>query len=322
MERGARHQQLARIQRLPQQLGHHQFHPVQKANRVVCLPEQKERLLAQERRYQKQNRHQQDDRDVSCLHHLSEAKADRANPGVDLDPEQQPVRRECREMARRRFSELRRRHLNMASRKAGSARSQNLGSLVAPQTLHSKGAGKLSELSVAGHRRQRVVPVRVSVAAAQNKDNRATVNLARQLAVQAPARREAEKSVGNLAPINLQPRHLPVRVWAKPKADEREGRGPMVNLPASQKAERQLRLSKGRRRGNRSAERKKAKGLHRRGHNYLANFRGGFGQKPGAALFERRFVGRLCQTPRLHCGSGVWHKRPTKLQQFCDLDCV
>jgi hypothetical protein len=257
---------------------------------------------------------------VFRLHHLNAAKAERAKPGVD--PEQQPVRREYREKARRRFSELRRRHLNMASRKAGSVRPQNLGSLVGPQTLHSKGAGKLSELSAAGHCRPRVAPVRVSVAAAQNKDNRATVSLARHLAVQAPARREAEKSVGNLAAINLQPRHLPVRVRAKPKADEREGRGPMVNLPASQKAERQLRLSKGRRRGNRSAERKKAKGLHRRGHNYLANFRGGFGQKPGAALFERRFVGRLSQTPRLHCGSGVWHKRPTKLQQFCDLDCV
>jgi hypothetical protein len=300
-EAKVRSQQLARIQRLPQQLGHHQFHPVQKENLVVCLPEEKERLLAQERRYQQQNRHQQDHRDVSCLHHLSGANADRAKPWVDLDPEQQPVRRACREMARRRFSGLRRHHLNMASRKAGSARPQNLGSLVAPQTLHSKGAGKLSELSVAGHRRQRVVPVRVSVAAAQNKDNRATVNLARHLAAQAPARREAEKSVGNLAPINLQPRHLPVRVRAKPEADEREGRGPMVNLPASQKAERQLRLSKGRCRGNRSAERKKAKGLHRRGHNYLANFRSGFGQKPGAALFERRFVGRLCQTLRLHC---------------------
>jgi hypothetical protein len=235
---------------------------------------------------------------VFRLHHLNAAKAERANAGVDLDPEQQRVRRACREKARRRFSELRRRHPNMASRKAGSVRPQNLGSLVAPQTLHSKAAGKFSELSVAGHRRPRVVLVRVSVAAAQNKDNRATVNLARHLAVQAPARREAEKNVGNLAPINLQPRHLAVRVRAKPKADEREGRGPMANLPASQTAERQLRLSKGRRRGNQNAERKKAKGLHRRGHNYLANFRGGSGQKSSGAAFVRVFVvGRLCQTP-------------------------
>ena len=264
VEAKVRSQQLARAQRLRPQEGRRQFHPVQKANRVVCLPEQKERLLAQERRYQKQNRHQQDHRDVFRLHHLSGAKADRANPGVDLDPEQQPVRRECREKARRRLSEVRRRHLNMASRKAGSARPQNLGSPVAQQTLHSKGAVKLSEPSVAGHRRHRVVPVRVSVAAEQSEDNHpATANLARHLAVQAPARREAEKSVGNLP--NLQPRRLPVRVRAKREADHREGKGPLVNLPASQKAERQLRLSKGR--GNRSAERKKARGLPRRGHN-------------------------------------------------------
>jgi hypothetical protein len=123
----------------------------------------------------------------------------------------------------------------MASRKAGSARPQNLGSLVAPQTLHSKGAVKLSELSVAGHRRQRVVPVRVSVAAEQSEDNHpATASLARHLVVQVLARREAEKSVGNLP--NLQPRRLPVRVRAKREADHREGKAPLVNLPASQKA--------------------------------------------------------------------------------------
>jgi hypothetical protein len=111
-----------------------------------------------------------------------------------------------------------------------------------------------------------VVPVRVSVAAEQSEDNHpATANLARHLVVQVLARREAEKSVGNLAPINLQPRRLPVQVRAKREADEREGKAPMVNLPGSQKAERQLRLSKGR--GNRSAERKRARGLHRRGHN-------------------------------------------------------
>jgi hypothetical protein len=215
---------------------------------------------------------------VFRLHHLSGAKAERANPGADLDPEQQPVRRECREKARRRLSELRRRHLNMASRKAGSARPQNLGNLVAPQTLHSKGAVKLSELSVAGHRRQ-PVPVRVSVAAAQSEDNHpTTANLARHLVVRVLARREAGKSVGNLP--NLQPRRLPVQLRAKREADERGGKGPMVNLPASQKAERQLRLSKGR--GNRSAERKRAKGLHRRGRSYLVNSRGAPEQNSGA----------------------------------------
>ena len=250
----------------------------------MCLPEQKERLLAQERRYQKQNRHQQDHRDVFRLHHLSGAKAERANPGVDLDPEQQPVRRECREKARRRLSELRRRHLNMASHKADSARPQNLGSLVAPQTLHSKGAVKQSELGVAGHRRHRVIPVRVSVAAEHSEDNHpATANLAPHLVVQVLARCEAQKSVGNLP--NLQPRRLPVRVRAKREADQREGKAPMVNLPGSPEPERQLRLSKGR--GN--PQRKKERGLHRRGHNYLVNFRGGSGAK---------FRGRFCEGVR------------------------
>jgi hypothetical protein len=231
---------------------------------------------------------------VFRLHHLSGAKAERANPGVDLDPEQQPVRQECREKARRRLSELRRGHLNMASRKASSARPQNLGSLVAPQTPHSKGAVKLSELSVAGHRRHRVVRVLVSVAAEQSEDNHpATANLARHLVVQVLARREAAKSVGNLAPINLQPRRLPVQVRAKRKADDRQGKGPMINVPASQKAERQLRLSKGR--GNRSAERKRARGLHRRGHNYLVNFRGAPEQSSG----PYKFTAILRSAPRL-----------------------
>jgi hypothetical protein len=256
----------------------------------VCLPEQKVRLLAQDRRYQKQNRHQQDHQDVFRLHHLSGAKAERANPGVDLDPEQQPVRQECREKARRRLSELRRGHLNMASRKASSARPQNLGSLVAPQTPHSKGAVKLSELSVAGHRRHRVVRVLVSVAAEQSEDNHpATANLARHLVVQVLARREAAKSVGNLAPINLQPRRLPVQVRAKRKADDRQGKGPMINVPASQKAERQLRLSKGR--GNRSAERKRARG-----------------STAEAIIILLIFVGLRSKV-----------RGPTNLQQFCDL---
>jgi hypothetical protein len=124
--------------------------------------------------------------------------------------------------------------------------------------------------------------VRVSVAAEQSEDNHpATANLARYLVVQVPARGEAEKSVGNLAPINLQPRRLPVPVRGKREADHREGKAPMVNLPASQKAERQLPLSKGR--GN--PQRKKERGLHRRGHNYLVNFRGGSGPK---------FRGRFC----------------------------
>ena len=76
------------------------------------------------------------------------------------------------------------------------------------------------------------------------RGRRATLNLARHLAVQGPARREAEKSVeDNLAPINLQLRRPPVQVRAKREADEREGRTSMVDLAASQRVERKLRLS-------------------------------------------------------------------------------
>ncbi len=127
------------------------------------------------------------------------------------------------------------------------------------------------------------VPQRLSVAAAElSEDNRATANLARHLAVQRLASREAGKSADNLAPVNLQVRHLPVRVWAKREADHREGRVPMVNLPDSQEAQHQLRLSKGK--GN--PQRKKERGLRRRGRNQLVNFRGG----SGAKKFRSRFV--------------------------------
>ena len=106
------------------------------------------------------------------------------------------------------------------------------------------------------------------------RGRRATLNLARHLAVQGPARREAEKSVeDDLALINLQVRRLPVQVRAKREADEREGRTSMVDLAASQRVERKLRLSAFR--DNRSVERKRERGLQRRGHNYLVNFRGG-----------------------------------------------
>jgi hypothetical protein len=73
---------------------------------------------------------------------------------------------------------------------------------VVPRTRQSKGAVKLSELSVARPRRQ-PGPVRVSVAAAQSENSHPAVNLACHLTVQALANREPEKSVGNLALINL-----------------------------------------------------------------------------------------------------------------------
>ena len=284
--RGARspHQQLARVQRLRRQAGRRQFRPVQKANRVVCLPDATGTPPGARTTLPRSETDTSRTTGRVSPSPFERGKGSRADPAGRPQPgaTTSPAGGAGRS-ARRRLSELRRRRLNMASQQeAGSARPPNLGSLVAPQTLQSKGAVKLSELSVAEHRRQ-PVPVRVSVAAAQSEDNRATANLARHLAVQVPARREAEKSAGNLAPINLQPRRLPVQVRAKREADQREGKVPMVNLPASQKAERQLRLSKGK--GNRSAERKKARGLHRRGHNNLVNFRSGSGAK-----FRGRFL--------------------------------
>ena len=137
------------------------------------------------------------------------------------------------------------------------------------------------------HRPQ--VPVRVSVAAAQSEDNRATANLARhQVVVQVPARREAEKSVGSLAPISLQPRRLSVQVQLRAKrvVDERESKALMVNLAVSQEAERHLRLSK----GNRSVERKRSRVLRRQGNNNLVSFRSGSGMKNPEPLCLTRFL--------------------------------
>jgi len=197
---------------------------------------------------------------------LNEANG-QEDPADDLSPERPRALQGHLSGHRCRLSIHRRRRLNKVSnQEAGSAQPLNLGRPVAPRTLQGKGAVKLSELSVAKHHHQPAPVRRVSVAAAQSKDNRATANLARHLVVQVPATREAEKSVGNLTPINLQPRRLPVQGRAKREADEREGKAPLVNnLPGSPEAERQLRRSKGR--GNRSAERKRARGLHRRGHN-------------------------------------------------------
>jgi hypothetical protein len=154
--------------------------------------------------------------------------------------------------------------------------------MVAPRTLLSEGVAEVSELNVAAHRQP--APVGVSVAADLSEANRATANLARHLAVQGPARREAEKSADNLAPINLQARHLPVRVRAKREADQRAGKVPKVSLLGSQRVERKLHPSAVR--DNRSVERKRKRGLQRRGRNYLVNFRGG----SGARKFRSRFV--------------------------------
>ena len=149
------------------------------------------------------------------------------------------------------------------------------------------------------------------------RGRRATLNLARHLAVQGPARREAEKSVeDNLAPTNLQLRRPPVQVRAKREADERKGRTSMVDLMASQRVERKLRLSAFR--DNRSVGRKRERRLQRRGHNYLVNFSGGSRAKSsGAACLDKqvscsgscvsRNFSYVCRATRL------------PLQQFGDL---
>ena len=93
--------------------------------------------------------------------------------------------------------------------------------------------------------------------------------------------REAQKNADNPESIDLQPHHLPVQVRAKREVEEREGKVPMVNLAASQEGERLLQLSAGK--GNRSAERKRARGLRRHeGHNsFFLIILAALEQKPG-----------------------------------------
>jgi hypothetical protein len=112
------------------------------------------------------------------------------------------------------------------------------------------------------------VQVPVNREAEKSVDNLASIDLQpRRLPVLVRAKREVEERVDNLASIDLQPHRLPAQVRAKREAEEREGKVPMVNLGGSQEAVRQLRLSKDRGRGSRSAERKKKRGLHRQGYN-------------------------------------------------------
>jgi hypothetical protein len=119
--------------------------------------------------------------------------------------------------------------------------------------------------------------VRVSVAAAQSEDSLA------RLRVQGPVKGKAQKNADSPESIDLRRHRLSVQVQVKREVEEREAKVPMVNLAASQEAERLLQLRAGKR--NRSAERKRARGPHRRGHNKLVNFRGGSGAK-----FRGRFV--------------------------------
>ena len=100
----------------------------------------------------------------------------------------------------------------------------------------------------------------------RSADNLVSIDLQpHRLPVRVQPRREAEKSADNLALINLQLHRLPVQVRAKREAEDREGRTSMLDLVASQRVQRKLHLSPVR--DNRSVERKRARGLHRRGHN-------------------------------------------------------
>jgi hypothetical protein len=145
-------------------------------------------------------------------------------------------------------------------RKAGKAQVQAQGSLAGLRACQSKAVVEHPRSSAAEHRLQ-PAPVRVSVSAAQSEASRA-----RRLRVLVPVKDKAQKNADNRESIDLRPHRLPVQVQGKHEVEEREGRVRMVNLAANQEAERLLLLSAGK--GSRSAERKKARGPHRRAdHN-------------------------------------------------------
>jgi hypothetical protein len=285
VQRGARREQLTRVQRLRSRLGHRQFHLAQKADPRIHRRESDRRLRERNQRHQPR---QQADR----LHHLNEVNG-LQDPADGLSPERQPAPQA--HLSRHRFtpSDNPRHHLSRVSRtQAGLLQPQNPDRrVVSPRTLLSKAAVKVSELSVA-RPHHRPVPVRLSVGAELNEENRVIANLARLLAVRGPARRaggksaednrtpinlqprrlpvqvrarcEAERSADNRALINLQPRHLPVQVRAKRETHQGEGRTSMVNLVASQRVEGKLHLRAVR--DNRSVGRKRERGLQRRSH--------------------------------------------------------
>jgi hypothetical protein len=108
-------------------------------------------------------------------------------------------------------------------------------------------------------------------------------NPARLLPVPRPVKGDVNESEANQESIDLQPPRLLVEVRAKREVQKREVKAPTVNLAASQKAERQLALSVSR--GSRSAERKKARGLHRQeGHNNFTPHPTALEQNPGAGF--------------------------------------
>jgi hypothetical protein len=276
VEQGTHRQQLTRVQRLRPRPGYRQFHLVQKVNPRKPRREQDRRLRERKQRHE----HRQQ---AYRLHRSNEANGQQKRPADNLSLERQPDPRAHLSGHRFNRSDHPRHHLGKASRKqAGLPQPPNPDRLVARRTLLSERAVKVSDLSNA-RQPHRPVPVRPRVTAELSEDSRATANLARHLAVQGLTRRAEQKSVDNLAPINLQPRHLPVQVRVKREVDHRQGRVPTVNLSGSREAGRKLHLSAGR--DNRRVGRKKGRGLQRRGHNYLVNFRGGFEAKK----FRSRF---------------------------------
>ena len=164
----------------------------------------------------------------------------------------------------------------------GKAQLQARGSLAGLRTLQSKAVVKRPRFSAAEHRLQ-LAQVRMSVAAAQSADSKATANLARRLRVRVRVSREAEKSEANRESINLKPHRLPVQVQAKREV-------PMVNLAASQEVERLLQLSTGK--GSRSAERKRARGprRHEDHNNFSLIILAAPEHKSGAAFVQGRVL--------------------------------
>jgi len=172
------------------------------------------------------------------------------------------------------------------------AQLQARGSLAGLRTSQSEAVVERPRSSAAEQQRLQLARVLQSVAAAQSEDSPVTASLPRRLRVLAQVNREAEKNADNPESIDLRPHRPPVQVPAKREVEEREGRVPLVNLAASQEADRLPQLSAGK--GNRSAERKKARGprRHEDHNNFLLIISMAPEQKSGAVLFEHIFVGR------------------------------
>jgi len=195
---------------------------------------------------------------------LSEAKAGPANPPADLGPERQPARRERQVKALRQLSELHHHRRNPAVRQEGGQvqRHQVQDRLVVQRTFPSKIAVRRLGLSVAERPRHRA-RARRNVAAENNEGNLDSVSQAHRQPVAGLAKREAQESRDDLGSINLQPRRL--LAPANRKVEEKEARAHIVSLAGSLGLERLPQLLGAS--SNRSAERKKEKGLHRQDHN-------------------------------------------------------